>query len=48
MSHDEHAYENEEVCNGDVACSRLQLGSLEKTVKASLIALWLVLRQPLH
>ena len=35
-----------EVCNGGVACSCLQLGSLEKTVRASLIALWFVLRQP--
>ena len=31
---------------GGIACSRLQLGSMEKTVRASLIALWFVLRQP--
>ena len=31
---------------GGVACSRLQLGCMEKTVIASLIALWFVLRQP--
>ena len=35
-----------EVCNGGVACSCLQLRSLEKTVRASLIALWFVLRPP--
>ena len=35
-----------EVCNWGVTCSCLQLGSLEKTVKASLIALWYVLRPP--
>ena len=29
-----------------VACSLLQLGGLEKTVRASLIALWFVLKQP--
>ena len=35
----------EEVCNGGVACSRLQLGSLEKIVGASLIPLCFILRQ---
>ena len=34
-----------EVCNGGVACSLLKLGSLEKTVIASLIALCFVQRQ---
>ena len=34
-----------EVCNGGVACSHFQLRSLKKTVGASLIALWFVLRQ---
>ena len=34
-----------EVCSGGVACSHFQLRSLKKTVGASLIALWFVLRQ---
>ena len=34
-----------EICNGGLAFGCLQLGSLEKTVGASFIALWFVLRQ---